>query len=199
MTRRRYVLWFYLCFVALTACKRLHGSRSDSARPVSGGTTGAAATATWMAPASFRRLGAVDSLTLERTACYGYCAAYRLRVSRAGLVQFISRDLGDSGRTARGIAAVRDVDEVLNFAESTAYVLELPDHIVPDSAMCGPWRTDSPTATVTLYMTDGTRKGVEDYYGCSWAPVSLRELEGLIDRVARVQQWLRPREARRSK
>src|SRR5712671_6957629 len=39
-----------------------------------------------------------DSIVLERSACYGTCPAYRLRLSNTGEIRFESRNPGDEGR-----------------------------------------------------------------------------------------------------
>src|ERR687888_360851 len=87
---------------ALGACRPSRSAAKDSAR--SAETASAPANAAAVSP--YRVIvappGAVDSIVLERTACFGTCPAYRLRISAAGAVHFTSRNFGDSGRVATG-------------------------------------------------------------------------------------------------
>ena len=167
-----------LTYVALsTACGRSGSRLTDSAR------TAAADKVPFLA------IGPVDSIVLQRTRCYGACPPYHLRLSRTGAIQFVSLARVDSGRIEAAQIPEETVKELLNAVQDVDF-LALPDHIVPDSAMCGPWVTDNPSATVTLYTVRGAPKSVRDYLGCRWAPAPLRRLEEAIDSVSAVDRWL---------
>src|SRR5690349_20602318 len=73
-----------------------------------------------------------DSIALERTGCYGWCPAYRVRLARDGSVQFVSRETTDSGRTATGRISGHDFRELAMFAGHPVHFLDLPANIRAD-------------------------------------------------------------------
>jgi len=133
-----------------------------------------------------------DSIVLERGLCYGTCPAYRVAVTRSGLVHFESLTPGDSGRKATDTHGTADAFEGLAIQLLISDFLALPDSIASDERFGARCATDHPTAVVTVYI--GARsKQVVDYLGCHWGPAALRELEDMIDRVSQSQRWTRPR------
>ena len=148
----------------------------------------------------FRRLHAQDSLdtadsvVLERTACFGLCPAYLLHVSKSGAVLFESQNRGDEERRATDTIPAYKFQRILTRAMITDF-LALPDRIQGDKRFCPRSMTDHPTAIVTIFLPSGPRR-VEDYHGCYWAPVGLRQLEDAIDTIAGVSRWIRPNRRR---
>jgi hypothetical protein len=140
-------------------------------------------------------LQSADSIVLERTACFGTCPAYRLRLTRRGAVAFRSRNFGDTLRT--GVASIpeSDVEQLFGFARMMAYGA-LPDTIANVPAYCGHRWTDHPTVTTTIFVGAGFKR-VVDYQGCWWAPAALRRLEDLIDSTTHSSRWVRPNDLRR--
>jgi hypothetical protein len=140
----------------------------------------------------------VDSVVLERTRCYGTCPAYRLRLAGTGHVAFESRNPGDADRTATDSVPSASVAELLRVAEEIGF-FELPDVIATDPRLCPARATDHPTASVTIYRSEGVKR-VEDYHGCyaatdhSLVPVvgRLRAFEAAIDSTAGSARWVRP-------
>jgi len=141
-------------------------------------------------PAQWVKPESVDSVVLERTLCFGVCPAYRLSLTRAGGIHFESRNPGDSGRTASATIPTTDFHAFVVLGLASSDFFALPDSIAADPKYCEHATTDHPTVIVTLYA--GTRvKRVEDYQGCMWAPVALREFEDHIDRTAQSSRWVR--------
>jgi hypothetical protein len=134
--------------------------------------------------------GAVDSVVLERTLCFGVCPAYRLTITRVGAVRFESRNPGDSGRTASATISVSDFATLTVLGLGSTDLAELPDRIADEPKYCRHWATDHPTVVVTVFAGTQTRR-VEDYQGCMWAPASLREFENRIDSTAHSSRWVR--------
>jgi hypothetical protein len=135
-------------------------------------------------------LSQADSVVLERTPCFGTCPAYVLHITRSGAVLFQSRNRGDEGRRATGTIPAYKFEWILTSAKITAF-LALPKRIAGDSRFCPQSATDHPTAIVTIFLPSGARR-VEDYHGCYWAPVGLRQLEDVIDSVGGASRWVRP-------
>ncbi|HEX8271481.1 MAG TPA: DUF6438 domain-containing protein [Longimicrobiaceae bacterium] len=139
-----------------------------------------------------------DSIVLERTRCFGSCPAYRLGVSAAGDVAFTSRGPEDEGRTHRARVPPEAFRSLVTAVARSGFIA-LPDTVAADPALCPLQRTDSPTATVTVFARSGSRQ-VVDYQGC--APpadpaaarrvAALRGLEAAIDSVAGSERWVRP-------
>jgi len=129
-----------------------------------------------------------DSVVLERTLCFGTCPAYRLSISRSGVIHFESRNPEDE-RRAKDSILVRDFETILVQAHRVDF-LSLPDRIADDKRFCPHDVTDNPTAIVTIFIP-ARPKRVEDYYGCFWAPAGLRDLETYIDEITRAKRWIR--------
>ncbi len=131
-----------------------------------------------------------DSVVLERTLCFGTCPAYRVSVSRSGMIHFESRNPGEDGRRAKDSMPVNDFETILVRAHLLEF-LSLPDRIADDKRLCPHDVTDNPTSIITIFIP-GQPKRVEDYYGCDWAPAGLRNLETYVDEVTNAKRWIRP-------
>ena len=135
---------------------------------------------------------------LERGICFGFCPAYRVRVSAQGHVQFQSKNPGDEQRTAEDTIAPAQFRTLLDEAERIGFA-RFPADIQNDSTYCPMVATDQSTVTVELHT--GTQvKRVRDYLGCAMnlrgqpndPLASLRQFEALIDSIAGSKQWARP-------
>jgi hypothetical protein len=132
-----------------------------------------------------------DSIALERTLCFGFCPAYRVTVTRSGLIHFVSLNPQDSGRVADARVAVNEVDRL--FAEAVALRLDTVPPKLPD---CRRLASDHPTAILIWYRSGGDVR-ITDYLGChEYAPAGadmlrrLRALESAVDTVANVSRWV---------
>jgi hypothetical protein len=135
-----------------------------------------------------------DSVVLERTLCFGTCPAYRLSVSRSGIIHFESRNPGEDGQRAKDSIPVNEFETILVRAHYLEFLL-LPDRIADDKRLCPHEPTDNPTAILTIFIP-GKPKRVEDYHGCDWAPAGLRDLETYVDQVTNAKRWIRPAQRR---
>ena len=141
---------------------------------------------------------ALDSIVLERTACFGTCAAYRLTLTAAGMVTFVSQNRGDSARVERDSISPGIVRWLRDEAGRQG-VLELPPVIADDRSLCPDHATDHPTAIVSMFGGDRVHR-VTDYHGCflsrdhATAPAvqRLRRFEAEIDSVTGSRRWTRP-------
>jgi hypothetical protein len=144
------------------------------------------------APAPTPSAAGVDSISLERTRCFGLCPAYRLSSARDGAVRYQSRNPDDS-TTATGRIGAAAFDSLVREAERISF-RSFPDMVVADQELCGPSATDHPGATVTIQGSEGA-KSVNDYHGChgkSERLAELRRFQNRIDSVAGASQWVRP-------
>ena len=143
-------------------------------------------------PAPAPAAAGADSISLERTLCYGSCPAYRLSIARDGTVRFQSRNPGEPATAAHRIAPAA-FGALAGEAERIGF-RSLPDEIAADRPLCGLRMTDSPSAIVTIHGSAGT-KSVNDYHGCegkSERLAELRRFEERIDSVAGSARWVRP-------
>ncbi len=155
----------------------------------------AAALAAACSPALAQRptAAAADSLVLERTLCYGICPAYRVSLTAAGRVSFVSRNPDD---TTRGFDAVppATLATLVRRAEALGF-FALPDRLLGDPSLCPLAATDHATATLTIFRAAGV-KVVEDYQGCFARAVDvvgrLRALETAVDSAVGSRRWARP-------
>jgi hypothetical protein len=125
-----------------------------------------------------------DSLVLERTACFGFCPVYRLRIARDGAVELRWQE-----QTQARAIIVRNwtipadsVKALLAMAQKDA-ILALPDDIPASKEYCPQRWTDAPGAVVSFYAAAWSKK-ITDYMGCQKVPAALRDFEGSIDSVA---------------
>src|SRR5207237_7864993 len=75
-----------------------------------------------------------DSVVLERTLCFGTCPAYRLSISRSGVIYFEWRNPQDE-RRARDSIPVSDFETIVVQADLVDF-LSLPDSIADDRRFC---------------------------------------------------------------
>jgi Domain of unknown function (DUF6438) len=132
------------------------------------------------------RAADIDSITLERTSCYGTCPIYKVTVRRDGAViydgtQFVKV----TGHQSRKIPSeqfqrlVREIQRIGFFSLKDEYMhKDNPDGSIESV-------TDLPT-TITTVRAGKLRKRVKNYYG---GPQSLAALEKLIDKIAGSSAW----------
>jgi hypothetical protein len=136
----------------------------------------------------------VDSLVLNRTACFGVCPVYQLSISADGRVTFIQGDSVITSSIKRSEFAW-----LVRAAESIDFY-KFPPDIMRDRSLCPMAATDMPGISVTIFRPDSTFR-VKDYLGCFVGPsasvskplAELHHFERQIDSVARSESWIRPR------
>ena len=139
----------------------------------------------------------IDSLVLERTICFGFCPAYRLRISSVEQIRFESRNRGDSSRVAIDTAPPGTFASLVAKGRAAGFY-NLPSNITEDRTLCSLVRTDAPTAIITIFAKD-TVVRVSDYHGCQTTEMKsapaierLRGFESEIDSLLRSSRWVRP-------
>src|SRR5512146_2425125 len=144
------------------------------------------------APIVARASGVTDSIVLERTRCFGPCPAYRLRVSRAGEVVFVSRNPGEDGVSAVDTVEACVADSIATQARAIGFFTR------PDTIRCSRMASDAPTLTMSLFGRETKR--VIYYTGCdlsrdSSMAATLQEMQHLasrMDALTRAGRWIRP-------
>ncbi len=133
----------------------------------------------------------VDSITLERGACFGACPIYKVTVTSDGTVNFEGRQYTRTKGAAKGHISVQDFRRLVAEFERINY-FSLPDRYAPGTPVCPQVITDMPSADTSLRL-NGKTKGVAHYHGCSSsaALAKLTALEDKIDEVAGTAKWIK--------
>ena len=132
-----------------------------------------------------------DSITLERTVCFGTCPAYRVTISSDGTVTFEGRQYTKTKGLATGHISANDFRKLVSEFEKIDY-FSLPDRYAPGTKECPRVITDMPAANTSIRLK-GRSKSVSHYHGCgnAGALAKLTELENKIDEVAGTQKWIK--------
>jgi hypothetical protein len=139
----------------------------------------------------------LDSIALERTACFGRCPVYRLLIAGTGAVHFESGSPSDASDTTFTDSIPPSAAGALLALARAIDFFDLPDEITPANPdACSLAATDHPSAIVTISMGD-TVKRVNHYHGCHTelngvygdAYPRLTAFEAAIDSAARIERW----------
>ena len=137
-------------------------------------------------PAVAYRLAAFESLTLERTGCYGFCPTYEVTVHADGLVIYQGYEhVGVLGEQ-RGQIDEAGMEELLALcAELDFFSLAAEYRWTEDEEGNRRTITDQPSRFTTLRL-GGREHQVENYFG---GPEALRTLEDRIDALSGAAEW----------
>jgi Domain of unknown function (DUF6438) len=122
------------------------------------------------------------TMTLERTACFGFCPIYKLTIYGNGKVVYEGKrfvKVTGTRTTTISQAAVRKL--IAEFQKINYFQLQ-------DNYTGG--HTDAPSAITSLTMGKRRQKTVNHYLASPNAPTQLTELEKTIDTVVNSQQWI---------
>jgi hypothetical protein len=121
------------------------------------------------------------AMTLERTACFGFCPIYKLTVYGNGKVVYKGeRFVKVTGTRTTTISQTAVRKLIADFQKVNYFKLQ-------DSYTGG--HTDAPSAITSLTL--GKRqKTVNHYLGSPNTPTQLTELENKIDAVVNSKQWI---------
>lgn len=121
------------------------------------------------------------ALTLERTACFGFCPMYKLTVYGNGKVVYEgNRFVKVTGIQTTTISQTAVRSLIAEFQKINYFKLQ-------DTYIGG--HTDAPSA-ITSLMMGKRQKTVNHYLASPNAPAQLTELEKKIDAVVNSQQWI---------
>jgi hypothetical protein len=125
----------------------------------------------------------VETITLERQPCFGFCPVYTLALHGDGRVEYNGLEnvavTGPQSGTVDPAAVQALADEM-----AAAGYFDWEDAYLNQEV------TDNPYAITSITLSDGTTKQIEHYYGDSSAPEALTALETRIDETANVAQWV---------
>jgi len=132
-----------------------------------------------------------DSITLERTACFGTCPIYKLTIASDGTVTFAGQRFTKTQGGATGRISASDFRRLVAEFEKIDY-FSLPDDFSPGTKVCPQMVTDMPSTIMSIHLK-GKSKTVSHYHGCgnSGALPQLTALENKIDEIAGTQKWIK--------
>ncbi len=131
-----------------------------------------------------------DTITLERTACFGTCPIYKVTITSDGSVSFQGVRFTKT-QSATGKISRRAFRRLAREFEKIKY-FSLPDDFTPGTKNCPNVMTDMPSANTAIHLK-GKSKTVSHYYGCGNSGVlpNLTALETKIDQVAGTRKWIK--------
>jgi hypothetical protein len=139
---------------------------------------------------SFISLGFAQSsepvITLQRTACFGTCPVYSLKIYADGRVTYEGKEFVKTKGRAKGRITKQALEELVEEFMKIHY-LKLKSK--PD---CVEEWTDHPSALRSLSWK-GEKNAVLHYHGCRGPAVleQLTKLEDKIDEVVNSKRWIR--------
>jgi hypothetical protein len=137
----------------------------------------------------------IKSVKLERTVCYGRCPSYSVEIYSDGKVIYEGYEfVSVRGKHVYSIPRdsvkflFRFVQQVNFFSLNDEYVTVKHVRTKPDGTTDTliTMVTDLPTQYVTVKLGNGSKR-VKDYYG---GPPELRDLEVIIDRIAKTAKFV---------
>ena len=126
---------------------------------------------------------AVETITLERQPCFGFCPVYTLSIHGDGRVEYDGlQNVEVTGPQTASIdpAAVQALADEMAAAGYFDWNDEYMNQEVTDHAYV--------ISSITL--SDGTTKRIQHYLGDFSAPEALTEVEAMIDETAGSAQWV---------
>lgn len=126
------------------------------------------------------------SISMRRGACFGRCPQYVVTIGGGGGVKFDGARFVSAVGSHFGSAEMAAVARLRSKANEVFATL---GDVVPGAASCKNYATDHSQITLALRTADKTRT-LRHYSGCASAPAELVELENLIDRTAKVDEWV---------
>ncbi|MFC2005424.1 DUF6438 domain-containing protein [Chloroflexota bacterium] len=122
-------------------------------------------------------------ITLERTACFGFCPVYTLTIHGDGTVVYEGKDFVKTKGRAEITITKEKVKQLVSAFEKIDF-FSLNDNYTERTI------TDA-QSVITSITVDGKTKTIEHYHGDFNAPEELSELEDMIDEIVNSEQWIK--------
>lgn len=138
-------------------------------------------------PRTYASDRAVDSsrawISIERTACYGTCPQFTLRIAADGKVVYDGKRFVMRRGVAERHLRSAEVDRLRRAVDDAGFA-KLETHCCDCIT-----RTDAPWTLIDIADRDGVR-AIRHYHGCSSAPKSLSILEESIISLSGADKWI---------
>jgi Domain of unknown function (DUF6438) len=132
-----------------------------------------------------------QSITLERTDCYGGCPMYKVTISGSGKVSYEGKEsvkVKGKAQTSLTTAQVKTLEKAIAEVKLDSFQNEY----IADKDGCKVFMTDAPSAIITV-STGKQTKSIHHYLGCD-GQANLEQLtrfEDTIDTVVNSAQWVK--------
>jgi hypothetical protein len=146
--------------------------------------------------------GKFESITLERTVCFGVCPSYRVQVFSDGRVEYEGKQFVKvRGKRTKRLASAQM--NALRAELASSRYFELRDQYRYPQDGCTVTWTDSPRA-ITSVRVGARSKSIDHDYGCRTKhglggetyPVELTRFESRLDEILQTSEWVgRPGES----
>jgi len=123
------------------------------------------------------------TITLERTACHGFCPVYTVTIQGDGTVVYEGHDFVKTKGTVEITMPKEKIKQLLEEFESIDY-FNLNDKYTERTI------TDAPSV-ITSITVDRRTKTIEHYHGDFSTPEELTRLEDRIDEIINTDQWIK--------
>lgn len=134
-----------------------------------------------------------DAVTLERSACYGFCPVYTVDVHADGTVKYVGKEHVAVAGVRDGRITAADVAR-LGAMLRQSHLERMRDTYRSKADGCAETPTDQSSLTIAV-TTAGKTKTISWYGGCRGPTVpadTLTALAGTIDEVARSAPLIKP-------
>jgi hypothetical protein len=121
-------------------------------------------------------------ITLERTACFGFCPVYTLTIYGNGTVIYEGEEFVTTKGRVETTINQEKITQLISEFEAVDY-FSLNDGYVEHTITCA-------QTVITSITIDGKTKTIEHYHGDLNAPEQLTELENKIDQIVNSKQWV---------
>ncbi len=123
------------------------------------------------------------AIELERTACFGSCPVYSLKIKGDGTVIY-------SGVQFVKIKGIQETTISMDAVNQLLLEFEKANYFSLNDSYTKFGKSDMPSANTSITIGDQT-KAVKHYHGDSTAPQKLTELENKIDETVNSAQWIK--------
>lgn len=134
--------------------------------------------------------GAITSILMHRSGCFGFCPIYEVEVTEQGAVTFSGHRFVEKIGKHHGKVTPSQFQQLAALVKQIGF-FKLQDRYRYEQDGCATWATDNPT--VDIIVTRGTqKKHVSYYYGCGGLPIAKQivALSEAIDKVTGTSAWI---------
>jgi len=123
---------------------------------------------------------------LARTACYGICPVYKLKIYPSGQVNYSGehhvkvegyKNWQINGQAVKKLNDLIEKYDYFNIQENSSL-----DHMMS---------TDSPSCITEIRMEDGRKRRIKNDHGCNDWPLKLKAFENRIDSLVNSAQYVK--------
>ena len=134
--------------------------------------------------------GAITSILMHRSGCFGFCPIYEVEVTEQGAVTFSGHRFVEKTGKHQGKVTPSQFKQLAVLVKQIRF-FKLQDRYRYEQDGCATWATDNPTVDI-IVTRDSQKKHVSYYYGCGGLPVAKQivALSEAIDKITGTSAWI---------